>query len=113
MKIFQKSCSTDYPDADYRTIVCNVNGRPETKLMPPLVDLKFTDETHEELETITINVKDYIDRTAIPIEWIEKYLAAMPREEYMGFRFKTSRQLGIEEMVEDWRHQYDNLNRTD
>lgn len=45
-----------------------------------LINMKFTDKSHDTLESITVNLKDYfaeygyIPRTeAIPIEWIKNY----------------------------------------
>ena len=58
-----------------------------------LVTFRFTDDNHETLESITINLKDlfaeygYIPRTeAIPIEFIEEYIKYQDTEEQKVLR---------------------------
>lgn len=53
----------------------------EERLQRILVDFKFTDYSHETLESVTVNLKDlfeeygYIPKAkAIPIEWIVNWL---------------------------------------
>lgn len=53
----------------------------EERLQRTLVEFKFTDYSHETLESVTVNLKDlfeeygYIPKTkAIPIEWIERFM---------------------------------------
>lgn len=54
----------------------------EERLQRILVDFKFTDYSHETLESVTVNLKDlfeeygYIPKAkAIPIEWIKNWIA--------------------------------------
>lgn len=74
-----------------------------------LINMKFTDKSHDTLESVTVNLKDYfaeygyIPRTeAIPIEWIENYTRKnFPLEHgevVLGF---------IADMLEDWRKEND------
>lgn len=56
----------------------------EERLQRILVDFKFTDYSHETLESVTVNLKDlfeeygYIPKAkAIPIEWIKSKINAI------------------------------------
>lgn len=73
----------------------------EERLQRILVDFKFTDYSHETLESVTVNLKDlfeeygYIPKAkAIPIEYIEKF-----KKE---FRAVASVKAVIDWLLEKW-----------
>lgn len=71
----------------------------EERLQRILVDFKFTDYSHETLESVTVNLKDlfeeygYIPKAkAIPIEWINKWVVT---------KFVGAGRV-IDSMLDDW-----------
>lgn len=72
----------------------------EERLQRILVDFKFTDYSHETLESVTVNLKDlfeeygYIPKAkAIPIEWIKRKAFEHP---------SLSRNLFYRLIIEEW-----------
>lgn len=77
----------------------------EERLQRILVDFKFTDYSHETLESVTVNLKDlfeeygYIPKAkAIPIEWIKEwYKKALNKYGFMG-----DEMVSVSDLLEDW-----------
>ena len=76
----------------------------EERLQRILVDFKFTDYSHETLESVTVNLKDlfeeygYIPKAkAIPIAWIEEW----------GWKNGMSESMSLRVMIDDWEKEND------
>lgn len=78
----------------------------EERLQRILVDFKFTDYSHETLESVTVNLKDlfeeygYIPKAkAIPIEWLKRWFE---RQAWQGSSPTDRIHCKASDIIEEW-----------